>query len=87
MQTRQEFGMAAYGSITAATLARNLLRQRQGLQQDIEMMQRDLALVQDDANFKRWLREQHKLAQELDPMQMIEEILAAARNMAPFERR
>ena len=87
MQTRQEFGMAVYGSITAATLARNLLRQRQGLQQDIEMMQRDLALVQDDANFKRWLREQHKLAQELDPMQMIEEILAAARNMAPFERR
>ena len=79
--------MAVYGSITAATLARNLLRQRQGLQQDIEMMQRDLALVQDDANFKRWLREQHKLAQELDPMQMIEEILAAARNMAPFERR
>ena len=87
MQARQEFGMAMYGSINAATLARNLLRQRQGLQQDIEMMQRDLALVQDDAYFKRWLREQHKAAQQIDPMQMIEEMLAAAGNMAPFGRR
>lgn len=84
---RQEFGMAGYGSVTAATLARNLLGQRQELQQAIAMMQRDLALVQDDAYFKRWLREQHKLAQQTDPMEMIEEMLAAASSMGSFGRR
>jgi hypothetical protein len=33
------------------------------------MMQQDLQRVQDDAHLKRWLKQQHKLAQEdFDPM-------------------
>ena len=55
---RQEFGMAPFGGVDAATLSRSLLLQRQALQQQINQLHQDLLLVRDDARFKRWLRAQ-----------------------------
>ena len=53
MQTRQEFGMAVYGSITAATLARNLLRQRQVALHHLDVLLQALALAQQVARQRR----------------------------------
>lgn len=55
---RQEFGMAPFGGVDAATLSRSLMLQRQDLRQRINQLHQDLLLVQDDAQFKRWLRAQ-----------------------------
>jgi hypothetical protein len=74
-QARDEFGMASYGGVTAETLARSLPQQRQRLQQHINQMHQDLALVQDDDLLKHWLREQHKLAQRAGAMDELEMIL------------
>jgi hypothetical protein len=85
-QAREEFGMARYGGVTADTLARSLTRQRQALQQDINQMHRDLALVQDDVQFKQWLREQHKLAGVGSPIDELETILGMGAAMGGLRR-
>lgn len=59
---RQEFGMAPFGGVDAATLSRSLTLQRQDLRQRINQLHQDLMLVQDDSQFKRWLRAQSTLA-------------------------
>lgn len=62
--SRAEFDLPAHLPLAAAGLRRHLQEQKQGLLGDIAMMQRDFVRVHDDAEFKRWLREQHRLAQE-----------------------
>ncbi|MBK7006106.1 MAG: hypothetical protein IPH37_14050 [Burkholderiales bacterium] len=49
-----------------------MVEHQQELQADIAMMQRDLQQAGDDAYFKRWLQEQHRLRQveaEFDPLE------------------
>ena len=62
--TRAEFDLPPYLPLAAAGLRRHLQEQKHGLLADIAMMQRDFVRVRDDAEFKRWLREQQRLAQE-----------------------
>jgi hypothetical protein len=68
-QAMAEFGLPPYETFSESSLKHHLLMQQQDLQADIAMMQQDLQRVQDDAHLKRWLKQQHKLAQEdFDPM-------------------
>ena len=56
--TRAEFDLPPYLPFGANSLRRHLQEQKQDLQDDIAMMKRDFRRVRDDAEFKRWLREQ-----------------------------
>ena len=68
-QSMAEFGLPPYETFSESSLKNRLLVQQQDLQADIDMMQEDLQRVQDDAHLKRWLKQQHKRAQqECDPM-------------------
>lgn len=68
-QAVEEFGLPPYYPFSETGLKRQLVLQQQDLQADIAMMQQDLQRVQDDAHLKRWLKQQHKLAQEdFDPI-------------------
>jgi len=68
MRTMSEFGLPAYAPVSAASLNRAMIVQKQHLQADMAMMSRDLARVQNDAELKRWLKEQHETGQdEFDP--------------------
>lgn len=62
--TREEFDLPPYLPLTAAGLRRHMQEWKKTLQDEIAMMQGDLRRVRDDAEFKRWLREQVRLAQE-----------------------
>ncbi len=64
--TREEFDLPPYLPLTAAGLRRHMQEQKQDLQGEIASMHSDLRRVRDDAEFKRWLREQVRLAQEED---------------------
>lgn len=67
-QAMAEFGLPPYATLSESSLKHHLLLQRQDLEAAIVHMQQDLQRVQDDAYFKRWLKEQHQLAQEdFDP--------------------
>jgi uncharacterized protein YdcH (DUF465 family) len=63
---QQEFELAFYREPTAATLRRQLEQQAQALKDELAFMEEDLALVQDDAGFKRWLKEQAKMGKTPD---------------------
>lgn len=63
-QVMAEFNLPPYTKFSETSLKQHLIMQRQDLQADIVMMQQDLQRVQDDAYLKRWLKEQHTLAQE-----------------------
>ena len=63
-QIRAEFDLPPQLPLAAAGLRRHLQEQKHALLGDIAMMQRDFVRVRDDAEFKRWLREQQRLAQE-----------------------
>ena len=68
MRTMSEFGLPAYAPVSAASLKRAMLEQKQHLQADMAMMSRDLARIQNDAEFKRWLKEQGEAQQDqFDP--------------------
>ena len=68
-QSKAEFGLPPYETFSESSLKNRLLVQQQDLQADIDMMQEDLQRVQDDAHLKRWLKQQHKRAQQgFDPM-------------------
>ena len=58
-----EFEMPFYATLSAAGLHQQLLAQKRQLEDEIAMMKDDLQLVQDDTQFKRWLRDQHKMNQ------------------------
>lgn len=69
-QMRAEFGLAPREPVSAASLKRCLREDQQDLQEQIAPMSGDLHRVQDDAEFKRWLREQTEMSQsrnQFDP--------------------
>lgn len=61
-QLMDEFGFPDYATLSAATLQSHLRERKQYLQADIAAMEADLQRVLNDAQFKRWLKEQHDLA-------------------------
>lgn len=64
-QLRVESGLQPYAALSEGGLRRHLAEQQAQLQYTIGQMQRDLRTIGDDAAFKRWLREQHRLAREV----------------------
>lgn len=64
-QLRLESGLQPYAALSEGALRRHLAEQQAQLQYTIGQMQRDLRTIGDDAAFKRWLREQHRLAREV----------------------
>ena len=72
LQAIHTFNLPPYSPFSEASLKRHLVEHQQELQADIAMMQRDLQQAGDDAYFKRWLQEQHRLRQdeaEFDPLE------------------
>lgn len=67
---REEFTGSPHGhlTLTAASLKRALREQQQDLQMQIAQMERELALVQNDARLKRWLKEQKAMSQSPGPL-------------------
>ena len=64
-----EFGLPMFSTLSASALRRHLADCELNLRDEIAMMQNDLAVVQDDARFKRWLKQQHHGAQgDFDPL-------------------
>lgn len=63
-QISLEFALPPYAAITVGGLRRHIADQQSELQLDIGQMQRDLRKIRDDAAFKLWLREQHRLARD-----------------------
>jgi len=59
-----EFNLPIYATVSATALRRHLAEQELDLREEIDIMKQDLALVQDDARFKRWLKEQHEGVQD-----------------------
>lgn len=72
-QARHEFGLAPFDTLSVASLRRHLAQEAHGLKQELSIMEQDLRAVQDDAAFKRWLRQQKSL---LDEAAMMEELAA-----------
>lgn len=71
MRTRAEFEMERFDPLSAGSLKRHMRELQRGLQYDIAMMKRDLQQVQDDAEFKRWLKAQHELeSQQFNPFEV-----------------
>jgi hypothetical protein len=66
---REEFTGSPHGhlTLTAASLKRALREQQQDLQMQIAQMERELALVQNDARLKRWLKEQKAMSESPGP--------------------
>ena len=65
-QVRAEFDLPPFLPLGAAGLRRHLHECKQDLQAEIATMQSDLRLVQADAGFKGWLREQGRAARDQD---------------------
>lgn len=63
---KQEFDLDSFQLPTAATLRRQLDGQAKNLKSELFFMERDIAQVQDDAGFKRWLKAQVKMGREAD---------------------
>ena len=65
-----EFNFPMFVPLSANALRRHLTESERNLREEIAIMKQDLALVQDDARFKRWLKEQRQAAQDhyLDPL-------------------
>ena len=59
-----EFNLPMYITLSAAALQRHLAETELDLQEEISVMKQDLALVQDDTRFKRWLKQQYQAAHE-----------------------
>ncbi len=63
---KQEFDLEFYQLPTAATLRRQLELQAKDLKEELSFMTADIAQVQDDAGFKRWLKAQVKMSRDVD---------------------
>ena len=61
---KDEFDLEFYQTPTAATLRRQLEQEAKDLKDELAFIQADMALVQDDAGFKRWLKEQVRMSRE-----------------------
>ena len=64
MHLSSDLGMWVTAGMKEALVSRMLLDEQQALAEVVEQMQEDLERVRDDAQFKRWLREQVALARE-----------------------
>ncbi len=68
-----EFNLPMFSTVSAVSLRRHLIESELNLHEEISVMQQDLAMVQDDAHFKRWLRAQENGRQDddrFDPLYM-----------------
>jgi hypothetical protein len=65
-QLQDEFDLAFYQPPTAATLRRQLEQEATDLKGELAFMEADIALVQDDAGFKRWLKAQARMMRSTD---------------------
>ncbi|CDS53682.1 DnaJ domain protein [Polaromonas sp. CG9_12] len=63
---QDEFDLAFYQAPTAALLRRQLEQEAKDLKGELAFMEADIALVQDDAGFKRWLKEQARMSRNAD---------------------
>lgn len=64
-----ELNLPMFSTLSAAALKRHLNETELNLRSEITMMKQDLLVVQDDARFKRWLREQQKSSRDdFDPL-------------------
>jgi hypothetical protein len=63
-ETMGEFQLPIYQRLSARTLRSHLSDLELDLQEEIQQMAQDLILVQNDAYFKRWLREQDDAMQD-----------------------
>jgi hypothetical protein len=63
---QQEFELEFYQQPSAATLRRQLEQQEKHLKEQLAYMEEDLAQVQDEAGFKRWLKLQKQLSRQPD---------------------
>ncbi|MCX7255640.1 MAG: hypothetical protein NTZ64_02635 [Polaromonas sp.] len=63
---QQEFELEFYQMPSAATLRRQLEEQEKYLKDELGFMEEDLAQVQDDAGFKRWLKAQIKMSKRVE---------------------
>ncbi|NDP61024.1 hypothetical protein [Polaromonas sp.] len=60
----EEFDLAFYQAPTAAALRRQLELRAKDLKEELTFMEADIALVQDDAGFKRWLKNQASMSRD-----------------------
>jgi hypothetical protein len=65
-QVMDEFDLPSYPLPSASLLRSQLLMQEHNLKEDLASMEEDLEMVQDDANFKLWLKSQKQLRDEPD---------------------
>ncbi len=68
-QLAHEFQVPLGLGVTPKTLHMVALEQESELEEALAVMQEDLALVQTDVGFKRWLAEQQKVARHMERMQ------------------
>ncbi len=70
-QVMGEFNFPMFVPLSANALRRHLTESEHHLRHEITLMRQDLALVQDDTRFKRWLKQQHQAAQnDFDPFDL-----------------
>lgn len=79
-QVVHEFDLPPYAAISASSLRRHLALQEQALIQDLAFMAQERQAIQDDAVFKRWLKEQKKLAEQFDPFDGLDPLLIRPSN-------
>lgn len=72
-QACHEFALPPYVAISAPVLAQYLARQQASLEEDIAIMQVDLARLADDATLKRWLKEQRAMMKQYEEMDALME--------------
>jgi hypothetical protein len=65
-QLQDEFDLAFYQAPSAAMLRRQLEQEAKDLKDELAFMEADIALVQDDAGFKRWLKAQARMSRDAD---------------------
>jgi hypothetical protein len=63
---QDEFDLEFHQAPTAAALRRQLEREAKDLKDELAFMEADIALVQDDAGFKRWLKAQATMMRGAD---------------------
>ena len=64
-----ELKLPMFSTLSATALRRHLNACELNLRSEITMMKEDLAVVQDDTRFKRWLKQQHQVTQDdFDPL-------------------
>jgi hypothetical protein len=63
-QLYHEFDLPPYVAISPENMARYLAQAQDSMEEDLMLMERDLQRIQDEGEFKRWLKEQKQLSKE-----------------------